>query len=545
MPRANRPPSAPRAASSPGQHPSAPAACYPHATRACHEGDVFWLDSCGQPESKVQECGARLCEGDACESSDELACGSLPAEGICDGDVVRGCLSGWPFERDCKSVGKRCVVSDEGAVCKKPSDDDCAGAGHLPRCEGQKLLACSEGQRVARDCAAMGASCRVLPQTGRAACVAVTELERPPREHDGCGPCGCPEGKDYSDETCNGTDDDGDTWIDEGVTCEPLQVVAYVITDALGGSSHSRADVEQEIANVDALFASERGGLGMRVELAAVHSVAKTEYVSFDEVDLNRFIRDLERGAILGAGPVLRVPLICADEVVLGDAPKAGVSTLPNGYCGGTRRALGPQPLRGLVAVSKRRAPTTVAHELGHFLGLCHTHEDESDGVVRVARWTEAGDQAYVSTCDASCSLEGDGICDTPPDPGPELCSYDTQCIAHCAINAAPSTRNLMSYYTGCRDQLTPLQGVVAQRARALLEGFYRCADPTACPCVPNAAPGAPGACPEQMTCRPIANQAFGCTLDGAFLEGERCRTHAECGAGLVCLDQRCLPFSG
>jgi hypothetical protein len=278
----------------------------------------------------------------------------------------------------------------------------------------------------------------------------------------------------------------------------------------------------------------------MRVELAAVHELAKPDYLSFDERDLGSFIRELERGVIPGAGSELRVPLVFTDEVVLGDAPKAGVSTLPNGQCGGTRRSKGPQPLRGLVAVGKRRAATTLAHELGHFLGLCHTHEDETDGVVRVARWTEADGQGFESTCDATCTLEGDGICDTPPDPGPELCSYDMQCTAHCATDAAPSTRNLMSYYTGCRDQLTPLQAVVAQRSRALLEGWYRCADPSACPCVPTAPPGAAGACPEQMSCRPIGAQAFGCTLDGALLQGgsavwHRARSRGRNSGAIAC----------
>ena len=169
--------------------------------------------------------------------------------------------------------------------------------------------------------------------------------------------------------------------------------------------------------------------------------------------------------------------------MLVDDAPKAGLSTLPNGYCGGTRRALSPQALRGVVAVAKRRAPTTVAHEVGHFLGLCHTHETDTEAVVQVARYRDPRGR-FEQTCDASCSLEGDGICDTPHDPGPEICGYDQQCIARCPSDDAPSTRNLMSYYTSCRDQLTPLQTITLQRSRALLEGWNRCADP-ACPCTP------------------------------------------------------------
>jgi len=104
-----------------------------------------------------------------------------------------------------------------------------------------------------------------------------------------------------------------------------------------------------------------------------------------------------------------------------------------------------------------------------------------------------------------------------------------------------------MSYYTACRDQLTPLQTVELQRSRTLLEGFYRCADAGACPCVPaSAIAPADGVeyvqCPEQMSCRPTAQGGFGCTLDGALLAGEACRGHAECGANLLCVRQRCSP---
>jgi hypothetical protein len=194
-----------------------------------------------------------------------------------------------------------------------------------------------------------------------------------------------------------------------------------------------------------------------------------------------------------------------------------------------------PQPLRGLVAVAKRRAPTTLAHELGHFLGLCHTHETHSEPVVEMARWRDI-DGAYEATCEESCTLAGDGICDTPLDPGPTRCLYDTRCDVQCAGGEVPSTRNLMSYYTECRSELTPWQTVELARTRALFEGWLRCQLPGACPCTLGDA----HACPEQMSCRPSA-EGLSCTLDGSLLEGERCRSQRECGQGLVCADKHCV----
>ena len=242
--------------------------------RECQEGDVYWLDSCGARGDKAEECGARLCQLDACEPTDELACAGLPLEGVCHGNVVRGCLSGWPFERDCTALGKRCVVGEEGAVCRKPSESDCEQHGALPRCEDQKLLSCMGGQRVVRDCSAMGARCEVLQHTGLASCVIATELERAPRDTDPCGPCGCPDGlPQFDDEACNGRDDDGDT----GRRASELRAArGRRLFDhrQRRQSSHSREDIEQEIARVDTLFSADHGGLPMRVELAR-HRVAQ------------------------------------------------------------------------------------------------------------------------------------------------------------------------------------------------------------------------------------------------------------------------------
>ena len=513
------------------------AACAPRARRECQAGDVYWIDACDQRGEKAEECSARLCKGEACEPADDLACAGLPQEGICDGDVVRGCLSGWLFERDCRALGKRCVIGDEGAVCHKPSEDDCDRQRPLPRCAGDKLLACVEGEAIVRDCALFDARCEVLQQTGVAACVASRELDRAPRDKDPCGPCGCPNGAqpEFTDEQCNGQDDDGDDWVDEDVSCEPLSVIAFVVSDATGESSYSREDIEREIDAINAIFAAEHGGLRMRVSLAAVHDLPRSAYLRVDDGNFGALLDEVS--GLASSGPGLQVPIVFTDEIIAEDAPKAGLSTIPNGTCGGVRRSLSPQPPLGMVVVAKRRAPTTGAHELGHFLGLCHTHEVDPQTVVQTAHWRDAQGRGFSTTCDATCSLAGDGICDTPYDPGPEGCNYDQQCSPHCQGGAAPSTHNLMSYYTDCRDRLTPEQTIEVKRTRSVLEGFHRCAVQGPCPCTPG---DTNTGCPEQMTCRPSERGAFSCTLDGAFLEGESCRAQVQCGAGLICTGGRC-----
>lgn len=513
------------------------AACAPRTRLECQVGDVYWIDACDQRGEKAQECGTRLCKGEACEPADDLACAGLPQEGVCDGDVVRGCLSGWLFERDCRALGKRCVIGDEGAVCRKPSEDDCDRQGPLPRCSGDKLFACVEGEAIVRDCVLFDARCAVLPQTGYASCVASRELERAPRDKDPCGPCGCPNGAapEFTEEQCNGQDDDGDDWVDEDVSCEPLQVIAFVVSDATGQSSYSREDIEREIDAINAIFAAEHGGLRMQVSLAAVHDLPRSAYLRVDDSNFNALLDEVT--SLASSAPGLQVPIVFTDEVIAEDAPKAGLSTIPNGTCGGERRSLSPQPPLGMVVLAKRRAPTTGAHELGHFLGLCHTHEVDPQAVVQTAHWRDAQGRDFSTTCDTTCSLEGDGMCDTPFDPGPEGCSYDLQCSPHCRGGAAPSTRNLMSYYTDCRDQLTPQQTMEVKRTRSVLEGFFRCAVQGPCPCTPG---DSNAGCPEQMTCRPGERGAFSCMLDGAFLEGESCRAQVQCGAGLICAGGRC-----
>lgn len=95
---------------------------------------------------------------------------------------------------------------------------------------------------------------------------------------------------------------------------------------------------------------------------------------------------------------------------------------------------------------------SSLAHEIGHFFSLMHTHG--------------ADDSMTTELVDGSnCDTDGDGICDTPADPKlttknvNNFCQYTgTVTDAH-GDTYAPDTNNIMSYaMKGCRTQFTQQQ---------------------------------------------------------------------------------------
>jgi hypothetical protein len=184
----------------------------------------------------------------------------------------------------------------------------------------------------------------------------------------------------------------------------------------------------------------------------------------------------------------------------------------------------------GLLVVAKARYTTTVAHELGHFLGLCHTHErQEAEPFVAYPN-PQTG---KLQTCDQLCLGQGDGVCDTPFDPGPELCSYGPDCRTSCGVDAAPDPKNLMGYYASCRSAFTPEQMRLMQHTLALRRGWQRCLA-AACTCQLGG-----GECPTGMSCRLGSlrgESVTRCALDGPRAPGSDCRDSADCGQGGLCL---------
>jgi hypothetical protein len=496
--------------------------CTPAAEERCYEGDVWLLDGCGQPEEKLDECAERACRDATCDEPYEGRC-SEPAEGRCEGDTVKLCLAGRPLAIDCRARGLRCGQGAEGAECKPevPRSEQCRGPTH---CEGETLLACRDGRREVTDCQAVGARCLLLPGARLPRCVDVKPL---PALEPGCGPCGCPREGSPQERACDGLDDDGDGLLDEGLDCGPVPVIAFVIRDASGQTSHAREDIELSLREASLAFVRSDGQSGLTLALEEVVPLDAPALTTLDEREFSQLVDDprLQR-----AREGFYVPVVFTEQVLAGgDVPKPGISTLPNGTCGGMQQSYGPE--LGLVAVAKARYPTTLAHEIGHFLGLCHTHDQQE--ALAPPRAFRDGDGAALESCLPSCRGEGDGICDTPFDPGPESCSYDESCRPSCSAVAAPETENLMGYYAYCRQRFSDEQLALMQHTVALRRAWQRCLF-GACRCTLAGAE-----CPVGMSCkhaREGGQELTLCALDGPRAPGAECRAPADCGQHSTCM---------
>lgn len=135
------------------------------------------------------------------------------------------------------------------------------------------------------------------------------------------------------------------------------------------------------------------------------------------------------------------------------------------------------------------------AHEVGHYFHLAHTHSWATDelysiGVTQGYEALKARAVAMIRDAGGLSVFDGDGLQDTPPDPGPPIfqpSSYDfdestsnptEHCFGTMSLNVdgaiyvlSPDRGNLMSYYTGCVPQqaFSPAQrGVVGQSLSSL-----------------------------------------------------------------------------
>lgn len=511
--------------------------CLPRAESVCLEGDAWWLDSCERVGEKAMECGSQLCRDGQCQAPDPEGCGPETEFGRCVGEELRSCYAGRTVVLDCAARQQRCVIAEEGATCVPTKEVECDWPAGETVCEGNTLVTCEGGRYWRMDCAAQGAVCDALPSTARFACI---QLVSPgdlgqvgAREERVCGPCGCAGGlpEEPRVEICDGQDNDLDGEVDEGAACEPVPVVATVITDARGRSSYTRGDVEAEIQRINAFLADPEGGeppeLALRLVLEEVIELERPQWLRLESLELSQALQD---PAVHPVRPAFYLPLLFTDEVFQGGAPVSGLSSLPNGHCGGARRHLGAQPAVGVIALAKGRSPTTAVHEVGHFLGLCHTHESRP---AQVQRLVESG--SVLRACE-DCLLDGDGLCDTPPDPGPELCSYQVPaCTVSCQEGdqgPAPDATNIMSYYTACRRLLTPQQRQELRKGLALRRAWHPCLQGEGCAC-----DALEGGCPEQMACKPrLRETGWACSLVGGVAAEQSCHGYGDCQAGSLCL---------
>jgi hypothetical protein len=398
--------------------------CVAGAALECDGGDVWSFDSCGRREARVAVCTDRLCDHGRCVEPPPgplCATARVSEGGRCEGALLRYCEQGAARTVDCAARRQRCGVDALGEANCLPIDE-------RPPAPASPCGACPRGFTCATD----GAQ----PRCERRMTAADARAHR-------CLGCECPRAETRGPEICDGLDNDWDDVIDNNVSCPPIEAIAFLVADGDGRTAESEERVREDFAQNRALFAV---GLVLR----DVRVIVRPGWLDVTTETVHGAMRDDPELHRRDEPPF--VPVVYARTVTIGAKSAAGVGTLPNGQCA----RMAPQPAfvddGGVVVLARRRRPTTLAHELGHYLGLCHTHQRDRDNAAAVVV-TEAG----TVTC-SECARTGDGICDTPVDPGlDDGCVADETCAVTCASGDRPSPNNLMSYYP-CRERFTEKQ---------------------------------------------------------------------------------------
>ncbi len=515
-----RPGSAPtrRAAAS---APLAGAACEPYVRTDCFAGDVYWFDSCGRELELEEDCGEGFCRGGACVAGDWAERCDSPPQGRCDGNVLRVCDRGEELSIDCGAQGKVCARGAEGAVCRQAAPECEPGP---PHCVGETLRSCEGGRAREVDCASVGGRCIESPGAG-AACV-LDALELSEVEQARCGPCGCPRRSDGSSERCNGLDDDGDGYVDEGAECDPVALDVWVGPGTFGEPVIDAQGLAVEVAHVNASFAES--GSTIRFELGEVRALRELGGVDAPDIAFEDLIELLDVPGVADGEPALRVRLLVVKRLLEEGVPRLGVAVpfvAPG--CGQILEPGGRRRDRALIAIAQARTPTTLTHELGHHFGLCHTHERERPATLAPVA---SEDPQTRLVCGELCSHDGDAICDTPADS--EACAYEPEsCFVHCPEGQRPDPSNVMSYYHACREGFSAQQVELMEHTVALRRAWRRCRD-GACECALGR-----DDCPLGMSCRPAPEgQVPRCGMDGPRYPRQGCQAHEDCSGGAVCL---------
>jgi len=217
---------------------------------------------------------------------------------------------------------------------------------------------------------------------------------------------------------------------------------------------------------------AERGGgnevrtLKLRVVIAAAPNQGFEPMLAFQPSDVQRDI-DATNAVFERCNTGIQLQLCGPIEVVvdylLYNSPLQAAQTVQENTSMGYINAfyvfdiasgtIGGAALGDVVFVSRFGPSNTLAHEVGHVLGLSHPHD------VLIEPELVNG---------SNCTIGGDMLCDTPADPRLDLpgmmlppCTYVGTVTDANGDLYTPMLNNLMSYTLCTADSLTPQQGAV------------------------------------------------------------------------------------
>jgi hypothetical protein len=158
------------------------------------------------------------------------------------------------------------------------------------------------------------------------------------------------------------------------------------------------------------------------------------------------------------------INIYVVDEVLLGGMPICGYAYFPGGLD------------RVILDADCARNGNTIVHEMGHYLGLDHTHGPGLGSSLELVNGS-------------NCMVAGDGFCDTPADPGLNYFTVSSGCVYGGTVLDAngqvyqPATDNFMSYARlSCRRRFSPEQ----LKHMAYSATYER--NHLSCPCAPPSA---------------------------------------------------------
>lgn len=190
--------------------------------------------------------------------------------------------------------------------------------------------------------------------------------------------------------------------------------------------------------------------------------VNNSDYYDFDArmTDLNG--PDSEgKLALLAQEANDAINLYFVHEIVFSDgSPVAGYAKFPEDNPSANRIIVANQ-----YVISEPSG--VLVHEMGHYFGLLHTHQDTEFGNADLR-----AENVPRSGPDCNCATTGDLICDTPADPryDPQhfnqlQCSYDGDQTDRLGNPYSPPIHNIMSYYPDrCGGEFTPGQCAIMQQ---------------------------------------------------------------------------------